>query len=91
MATPPDARDVVSIEGPVDLENGQLTLRIPLIEGGDKLAPYAKGIGEVIGDELVIIIQPWLATQLRIGANSLVFIDNIEGKLRITRSAANDE
>ena len=82
--------DVISIEGPVELEDGQLTLRIPLVEGGDRLAPLTKGIGEVDGEDLVVVIQPWLAKELRIGANSLVIVDNAEGKFRITRSAAND-
>ena len=82
--------DIVSIEGPVELGDGRLTLRIPLSEGGDKLAPLTKGIGGVEGDDLVVVIQPWLAEKLRIGANSLVVVDNAEGKFRITRSAAND-
>jgi hypothetical protein len=80
----------VSLEGPVELENGQLTLRIPLEAGGDTLAPLAKGIGEVHGDDLVVTIKPWLAEKLRIGVDSLVVVDNAEGKFRITRSAAND-
>jgi hypothetical protein len=82
--------DIVSIEGPIELEPAGLTLRIPLDAGGKELAPYAKGIGAIEGDDLVVIIQPWLADKLRIGQNSLVVIDNVEGKLRITRSAAND-
>ena len=82
--------DVVSIEGPVELEDGRLTLRIPLNEGGDKLAPLTKGIGGIEGDDLVVVIQPWLAEKLSIGAHSLVVVDNTEGKFRITRSAAND-
>ena len=83
--------DYLSIEGPVELEEGRLTLRIPLHEGGDILAPLAKGIGQIEGDDLVVVIQPWLAETLRIGPNSLVIIDNAEGKFRVTRSAANDE
>jgi hypothetical protein len=82
--------DVVSIEGPVELEDGRLTLRIPLSAGGDKLAPFTKGIGGIEGDDLVVVIQPWLAEKLRIGANSLVVVDNTDGKFRITRSAAKD-
>jgi hypothetical protein len=82
--------DIVSIEGPVELEDGRLTLRIPLSEGGDKLAPLASGIGAIEGDDLVVVIQPWLAEKLRIGANSLVVVDNTEGKFRITRSSTND-
>ncbi len=82
--------DIISIEGPVELEQGHLTLRIPLSEGGEALAPLAKGIGNIEGEDLVVVIQPWLAEMLKIGANSLVVIDNAEGKFRITRSAAND-
>jgi len=32
-----------------------------------------------------------LAEKLRIGEGSLVFVDNQNGKLNITRSAANDD
>jgi RimJ/RimL family protein N-acetyltransferase len=80
----------VSLEGHVELEDGQLILRIPLEAGGDKLAPLAQGIGEVRGGDLVVVIPAWLAEKLDIGANSLVVVDNQAGKCRITRSDAND-
>jgi hypothetical protein len=80
----------VSLEGPVEVEDGQLVLRIPLAAGGDKLAPLARGIGEVRGGDLVVVVPAWLAEKLNIGADSLVVVDNREGKFRITRSAAND-
>ena len=83
--------DVVSLEGPLELVDGQLMLRIPLDAGGEQLAPLARGIGRVEGDCLIVIVQPWLAAQLRIGEGSLVFVDNKNGKFTITRSAANDE
>jgi hypothetical protein len=83
--------EVISIEGPVELIDGQLMLRIPLAAGGDKLAPLARGIGETDGEYLNVVIKPWLAEKLRIGAGSLVFVDNKNGKFTITRSAANDE
>ena len=82
--------DSISIEGPVELLDGNLILRIPLSVGGDKLAPLARGIGQIEGDYLCVIIKPWLADHLRIGAGSLVCVDNGNGKFRITRSAAND-
>ena len=82
--------DFISIEGPIEIEPAGLTLRIPLDAGGRELAPYAKGIGGIEGDDLVVVIKPWLADKLRVGPNSLVVVDNIEGKFRITRSAAND-
>jgi hypothetical protein len=50
----------------------------------------ARGIGHVDGEYLNIVIQPWLAEKLRIAAGSLVFVDNRDGKLNITRSASND-
>jgi len=83
--------EAISLEGPVELVNGKLTLAIPLAAGGDKLAPLARGIGEVVGEDLVVVVQPWLAEKLRIGAGSLVHIDNCNGKFTITRSAKNDE
>jgi len=82
--------DYISLEGPLELINGQLVLQIPLSAGGDKLAQFAKGIGEVDDKYLNVIIQPWLAEQLRISEGSLVFVDNKNGKFNITRSASND-
>jgi hypothetical protein len=81
----------ISLQGQVELINDKLTLRIPLAVGGDKLAQAARGIGEIQGEYLIVIIQPWLAEKLRIGPGSLVFVDNHNGKFTITRSAANDQ
>jgi len=81
----------ISLEGPVELIGGKLTLQIPLAAGGDQLAPLARGIGEVVDEDLVIVIQPWLAEKLRIDVGSLVHVDNCNGKFTITRSGKNDE
>ena len=81
----------ISLEGPVELVDGKLTLQIPLAAGGDRLAPLARGIGKVIGADLVVVIPPWLAEKLRIDSGSLVHVDNCNGKFTITRSAKNDE
>ena len=83
--------DKISLEGPLELIDGKLTLQIPLAVGGDKLAPLARGIGEIKGDNLVVVIQPGMAERLRIEAGSLVFVDNLNGKFTITRSAKNDD
>ncbi len=80
--------DVISIEGPVELIDGQLMLRIPLAAGGDKLAPLARGIGETDGEYLTVVIKPWLAEKLRIGAGSLVFVDNKNGNMRLKLAGA---
>jgi hypothetical protein len=83
--------DAISLEGPVELVNGKLMIRIPLAAGGDKLAPLAHAIGEIDGEYLNVVIQPWLAEKLRIAAGSIVVVDNRNGKFTITRSAANDQ
>ena len=77
----------ISLEGPVELIDGRLTLQIPLAAGGDKLGPLARGIGEIDGENLNVVIQPWLAEKLRINVGSLVVVDNYNGKFTITRSA----
>ena len=83
--------DLVSIEGLVEVIDGNLTLRIPIALGGDKLAPLARGIGHIEADFLCILIKPWLAEKLRVETGSLVVVDNKNGKFTITRSAANDQ
>jgi hypothetical protein len=83
--------EVVSLEGPVEVVNGELAILIPLEVGGAVLAPLAKGIGEIDGEFLKVVIRPWLAEKLRIAAGSLVIVDNANGKFTITRSPANDK
>lgn len=80
----------ISLEGPVELIDGHLMLRIPLVNGGSELAPLATKIGRIEGDCFCVVIQPWLAEQLRIEEGSLVLVSNKNGKFTITRSAAND-
>ena len=87
--TRPDS--AVSLRGQVGRVDGQLALCIPLAAGGDKLALHAKTIGTVDEEYLTVIIPPWLAEKLRIDEGSWVFVDNLEGRFRITRSAENDE
>ena len=73
----------VSLTGPVERVNGELTLRIPLAAGGAALAPMAARIGTVDEHCLNIVIKPWLADQLGISEGSLVDIDNIDGQFNI--------
>lgn len=90
MSLPPPT-ELTSLQGQIEvLSDGQLALQIPLVVGGDKLAPFAKGIGRVDGEFLVVVIPPWLAEKLRIGAGSIVSVNNANGKFTITRSAEND-
>lgn len=75
--------DAVSLTGPVERINGELTLRIPLEGGGAALAPAVARIGTVDETYLNIVIKPWLAEQLGVSEGSLVDVDNIEGRFNI--------
>ena len=76
--------EIVSLRGPVELFRGQLTLRIPLEAGGDRFVHCTRGIGEVDGEYLNIVIKPWLAERLGVCHGSLVSVDNRDGKFNIT-------
>jgi Antidote-toxin recognition MazE, bacterial antitoxin len=72
-----------SLRGPIDRVGGKLALRIPLEEGGDQFIECSRGIGEVQGDLLVVIIPEWLAERLNLKEGDEVSIHNGEGKLNI--------
>ena len=74
---------MISIGGPVEQIDGQLVLRIPLGAGGSELIECSRGVGNVEGEFLVIVIQTWLAEKLGLFAGSNVVVDNAEGKLNI--------
>ena len=80
----------IAIERPIERVGDDLMLRILLAEGGAELAPLARGIGEIEGESLCVVIKPWMAERLRIDEGSLVIVDNVNGKFTITRSAKND-
>jgi hypothetical protein len=60
-----------------------LALRIPLDAGGDQFIRCTRGISEIEGDCLKIIIQEWLAGVLRIEEGDVVSIDNADGKFSV--------
>lgn len=78
--------DFTSLKGPVETVDGKLVLLIPLEAGGNTLLPFARGIGEVDGENLKVTIPEWLATRLGIQDGSQVFVDNENGKFNITRA-----
>jgi hypothetical protein len=82
--------ELVSLEGPVELLKGKLTVRIPLALGGDKLAPFARETGVIDGECLNVTIKPRLARRLKITAGSFVAVDNRRGKFNITRSESEE-
>jgi len=75
--------DVTSLQGPVEMVEGQLMLLIPLEAGGDQFLECSRGISEVQGEYLKITIPDTIAGMLRIEAGDLVTINNADGKLNI--------
>jgi hypothetical protein len=74
---------VLSLTGPVEVVDGILTLKIPLVAGGDKLVALTQGLGRVEGEFLVIPIYPRIAELLGIVEGSLVTVDNHNGEFNV--------
>ncbi|HTP68305.1 MAG TPA: hypothetical protein VMJ35_05325 [Dongiaceae bacterium] len=75
---------VISLEGPVIRKDGRLMLLIPLAAGGEELKDCSRGISEVAGDCLKIVLPEWLAGMLRVEEGDLVNINNLNGKFNIS-------
>jgi len=75
--------EVTSLQGPVEEVDGKLALRIPLEAGGNQLIACSRGISEVKGEYLEIIIPEWLTGMLRIEKGDMVYVDNENGKFNI--------
>jgi hypothetical protein len=78
--------DVMSLEGPVLKINGELVLIIPLSAGADEVVECSRGISELQGEFLKIVIPEWLAGMLRIEEGDLVLVNNTDGKFHIIPS-----
>ena len=76
--------NVISLEGPVIKKDGQLMLLIPLSEGGEELKECSRGISEVAGECLKIVIPEWLAGMLRVEEGDLLYLNNLNGKFNIS-------
>jgi hypothetical protein len=76
----------MSLQGPVLKINGELVLVIPLGVGGNELIECSRGISEVQGDFLRIVIPEWLAGMLRIEEGDLVCVNDADGKFHIQAS-----
>jgi hypothetical protein len=75
--------DVMLLEGTVMKVNGELVLFVPLCDGGDELVACSRGISEVQGEFLKIVIPEWLAVLLRIEEGDLVCVHNADGTFHI--------
>jgi hypothetical protein len=75
--------DELYLEGPVLKIDGQLTLLIPLDAGGARLVECSRGISQVTGEFLKIVIPQWLAGFLCIDEGDLIRVSNVNGALHI--------
>lgn len=75
--------NVMALEGPVLKVNGELMLLIPLEDVGTQVVERSRGISEVQGDFLKIVIPEWLAGMLEIEEGDLVRVSN-DGALHIS-------
>jgi hypothetical protein len=75
------------LEGPVLLVNGEYVLLIPLNDGGAELVECSRGIGEVQGEFLKIVLPQWLVGVLRVEAGDIIRVGSEEGKFRIRPTA----
>jgi hypothetical protein len=76
----------LSLRGPIEREGDRLVLRIPLDAGGEQLSIVARGISEIDGDDLVVVIPNWLAQKIGVDAGTEVYVDDRSGKLNITKA-----
>ena len=79
------AEDYISLRGPIEREGERLVLRIPLDAGGEQLSIVAKGICEIDGDDLVVVLPDWLAEKIGVGEGTVVYVDDRWGKFNITK------
>jgi hypothetical protein len=77
----------ISLRGTIKLEGDKLVLRVPLNAGGEQINAVASGISVVDGDDLVIIIPPWLAEKVEISEGTEVCVDDRSGIFNITKTA----
>ena len=76
---------ITSLSGPVERIGGKLMLRIPLSAGGAELLACSRGIGELDGEFLQVVIQDWLAERLGVSEGTMVVVDNVQGRFNIRR------
>lgn len=76
----------MSLEGAVLKVKGELMLLFHLADGGSELVDCSRGISEVQGQFLKIVIPEWVAGMLRIEEGDLVCVHNADGKLHVNTS-----
>lgn len=79
--------ELMSLQGPVLVVNGQLTLLVPLQDGRAESIDRSRDASEVAGSCLQIAIPEWIAGMLRIEEGDIVCVTNWDGELGIKGGA----
>lgn len=77
--------NITSLQRFVENIDGKLMLRIPLAAGGRELVECSRGISEVDGDFLNIVIPDWLAEKLGISEGTTLVVGNANDRFNIRR------
>jgi hypothetical protein len=77
--------NVTSLQRFVENIDGKLMLRIPLAAGGRELVECSRGISEIDGDFLNIVIPDWLAEKLGISEGTTLVVGNANDRFNIRR------
>ena len=79
--------NLMSLEGPVLMVNGKLTLMVALRDADKESIKRSRGVSEVEASWLKIAIPEWLAGILRIEEGDIVHVSNWDGELEIKPQA----
>lgn len=77
---------VTSLDAPIEEIDGNLTIRIPMIAGGDQFVACSRGISEVRGEYLYVVVDEFTRV-MGLQPGEIAHMDNEDGKFnfRISR------
>jgi len=82
--------DIVRIEGPLERVDDRWLLRIPLAVGGAQLVASTRGIGEIKGEILEIVVPDNLVRNLKLKEGQHLWVHNKDGKFTFEWHPSND-
>ena len=78
--------DYVSIDGPIEMIDGRMLVRIPLEPYGKSLVDCTQSLSFIADDHLCIEIHEWMLEKLEMNAADLLHIDNANGEFNMRRA-----
>ena len=78
--------DYVSIDGPIEVIDDRMFVRIPLEPYGKSLVSCTKSISFIADDHLCIEIHEWMLEKLEMSATDLLHINNDNGEFNMRKA-----